>query len=213
MHRIKQIPLFSNLSFSYIDKLQKISTVKSFNKDEILFYEGDSPIYMHILLEGSLRLYKTNSKGNQIFLHQFKPVCLVAELANFEGISYPATAQFLTKGEVLKIDYKKLENDFFKNPEISLQIIRSLTNKLKIMSDVVTNEVILTSEAKIAKFIIENSELFGKLKNTQIASILNLTPETLSRTLTKFKNMGIILESDRHKIVVINEKELLKLYT
>ncbi len=35
------------------------------------------------------------------------PVNFIAELANFENISYPATAEFTLDGEVLKIDYDK----------------------------------------------------------------------------------------------------------
>jgi len=212
MDRIKEISFFSHLCENGLKKLNDISTIKKYNAKELLFYEGDEPKYLHILLDGVLRLYKTNHKGNQIFLHQFLPISLVAELANFESIPYPATAEFVTSGEVMKIDYKKLEEGFFKNPDLSLKIIRSLVGKLKIMSEVITNEVVLTSEAKIAKFILENSELFAQLKNTQIASILNLTPETLSRTLTKFKNNKFIHVDEKHSIKILDEKSLLGLY-
>lgn len=212
MNRIKEIPFFSHLCDDGLKKLKDISTIKKYNAKELLFYEGDEPKYLHILLDGVLKLYKTNHKGNQIFLHQFLPISLVAELANFESIPYPATAEFVSSGEVMKIDYKKLEEGFFRNPDLSLKIIRSLVGKLKIMSEVITNEVVLTSEAKIAKFLVENSELFKQLKNTQIASLLNLTPETLSRTLTKFKNKKLILEDDMNGILILEKYKLLELY-
>lgn len=212
MNRIQDIPLFSHLDEESIEKLKSISTTRAYNAKEILFYEGESPKYLHVLVGGILRLYKTNHKGNQVNLHQFYPVNLVAELANFEAIPYPATAEFVTRGEVMKIKYKSLEKDFFKNPEISLKIIRSLAGKLKIMSEVVTNEIVLTSEAKIAKFLVENGELFGQLKNTQIASILNLTPETLSRTLSRFKQEGYIKTSDKNRVVILDEEYLREFY-
>lgn len=212
MDRIKEIPFFSHLCDDGIKKLKDISSIKKYSAKELLFYEGDEPKYLHILLDGVLRLYKTNHKGNQIFLHQFLPVSLVAELANFESIPYPASAEFVSSGEVMKIDYKKLEEGFFKNPDLSLQIIRSLAGKLKIMSEVITNEVVLTSEAKISKFIVENAEIFAQLKNTQIASLLNLTPETLSRTLTKFKNKKFIVVDEKHTIKILNKEKLLDLY-
>ncbi|WP_024955579.1 Crp/Fnr family transcriptional regulator [Sulfurospirillum arcachonense] len=212
MNRIKEIPFFSHLAEEDIKKLKNISVIKKYNQKEILFYEGDEPKYLHILLDGVLRLYKINHKGTQIFLHQFLPVSLVAELANFEQIPYPATAEFTSRGEVLKIDYQKLEESFFKNPELSLKIIKSLAGKLKIMSEVITNEIVLTAEAKIAKFLVENTELFDTLKNTQIASLLNLTPETLSRTLTKFKNKDLILIDEQNKVEILNIDTLLSMY-
>jgi len=210
MNRIKDIPFFSHLDEDGLKKLKTISTIKKYSSKEILFFEGEEPKYLHVLLDGIVRLYKTNHKGNQIFLHQFFPISLVAELANFENIPYPASAEFICKGEILRIDYKKLENDFFKNPDLSLQIIKSLAGKLKIMSEVVTNEIVLTSEAKIAKFLVENGELFTSLKNTKVASLLNLTPETLSRTLTKFKKQGFIRIDENFE--VLNQDKLTELY-
>jgi len=208
MDRIRTISIFSKLNDEQIEKLKKISVIKKFSAKEILFYEGDAPIYLYVLLQGTLKVYKTNHKGQQIFLHQFYPGGLVAELANFENIPYPATAEFMSESEVLRIDYKALEHDFFKNPDISFEIIKSLIAKHKILIDVIQKEVILTADAKVAKFILENGDLFKTLKNTQVASILNLTPETLSRTLSKFKSSGLIELDDKHHIRVLNPQKL-----
>ena len=208
MNRIRNISCFSKLSDEQLEKLKKISVIKKCKAKEILFYEGDAPTYLYVLLQGTLKVYKTNHKGQQIFLHQFYPGGLVAELANFENIPYPATAEFMSDSEVLRIDYKALEHDFFKNPEISFEIIKSLIAKHKILIDVIQKEVILTADAKVAKFILENGELFKTLKNTQVASILNLTPETLSRTLSKFKSSSMIELDEKHHIQVIDRQKL-----
>lgn len=206
--RIRGIAIFSQLTPEQLEKLKKISVIKKYHAHEILFYEGDAPTYLYVLLQGTLKVYKTNHKGQQIFLHQFFPGGLVAELANFENIPYPATAEFTSDSEVLRIEYQALEHDFFKNPEMSFEIIKSLIAKHKILIDVIQKEVILTAEAKVAKFLIENAELFSTLKNTQIASILNLTPETLSRTLTKFKASGWIEVDENHTVNVSNREKL-----
>ena len=208
MDRIKNIVCFSKLGDEQLEKLKKISVIKKYNAKEILFYEGDTPTYLYVLLQGTLKVYKTNHKGQQIFLHQFYPGGLVAELANFENIPYPATAEFMSNSEVLRIDYQALEKDFFKNPEISMEIIKSLIAKHKILIEIIQKEVILTADAKIAKFILENGELFATLKNTQIASILNITPETLSRTLSRFKSSGWIEMDDKHTVCILDKRAL-----
>lgn len=212
MQRIKEIVLFSKLSDEQIKQLEKISSIKKYNAKEILFYEGDKPIYLYVLLKGTLKVYKTNHKGQQIFLHQFYPGGLVAELANFENIPYPATAEFMSDAEVLRIEYKALEKDFFRNPAISMEIIKSLISKHKILMDVIEQEVVLTAEAKIAKFILENHELFSTLKNTQIASILNVTPETLSRTLSRFKSLGYIEQEEKNHLSIVDKEALQTLF-
>ena len=212
MHRIKDIPLFSKLSTQNIEKLERISSFHAYEANKILFYEGDKSKYLYVLLSGVLRMYKTNSKGQELYIHQFVPISFVGELACFENIAFPATAKFITKGEILKIDFKSLEQDFFKNPRISMEVIKSLTKKIKILSNVIHKEMILTADAKVAKFIIENYELCENLKNTQIASILNITPETLSRILTKFKKKGLIKISKNHHIEISNKEALSSFY-
>ncbi len=202
LDKIKDIPIFSKMSDENIRELKKISYFKSYNANEIVFYEGDDPGALYILTEGVLRLYKTDAKGNEIYIHQFVPMGLIGELACFENMRYPATARFITNGQILKVDYRRLEKDFFQNPAVCMEIIKSLTQKVKILSNVIHKEMILTSEAKVAKFIVEHSNLFDSLKNTQIASILNITPETLSRILTKLKKANLISVERNHKIII-----------
>ena len=48
------------------------------------------------------------------------------------------------------------------------------------------------------------------LKNTKVASLLNLTPETLSRTLTKFKKRELIKTDEHFK--VLDENTLVEMY-
>ncbi|MBN2964719.1 Crp/Fnr family transcriptional regulator [Sulfurospirillum sp. T05] len=209
---LQTIPLFSKLSQEDLAILERISTVKSYQKGEILFFEGEEPTYLHVLLDGVLKLYKTNFKGTQIFLHQFYPISFVAELANFEAIPYPATAEFMVDGQVLKIEYETFKKELLNNPELSFKIIQSLSAKLKIMSEVVHKEIILTSEAKVAKFIIEHTEFFGDFKHTKIASLVNLTPETLSRTLTKFKQQGLISMDETLRITQFDGEKLRQIF-
>jgi CRP/FNR family transcriptional regulator len=205
MQRIREIPLFTKLSDNSIQKLESISHFKTYDANEIVFYEGDDPGTLYILVQGVLRLYKTDAKGNEVYIHQFIPTGLVGELACFENMCYPASARFITKGEVLKIDFKRLEDDFFADPTICMEIIKSLTKKIKILSNVIHKEMILTSEAKVARLIMVHGEVFETLKNTQIASMSNITPETLSRILSKFKKLGYIKIDNKHHIDVLNE--------
>ena len=70
---LKDIPLFSDLSDKYVEELQNHIQVRNYTKDSIVFYEGDESEYLHILIEGRVRIYKTTPKGRQIiciiFLH------------------------------------------------------------------------------------------------------------------------------------------------
>ena len=58
MNRIKEIPFFSHLCEGGLKKLKAISTIKKYNSKEILFFEGEEPKHLHVLLDGVVRLYK-----------------------------------------------------------------------------------------------------------------------------------------------------------
>ena len=106
--------------------------------------------------------------------------------------------------------YKK--GEFLSNPHVSLQIIKSLSQKLKITSELIHQELVLNSEAKVARFLVNNADLFNELKHFKIASILNITPETFSRILAKFKAQNLIALDANNEILDIATNELSKMF-
>ena len=209
---LEQIPFFQRLNEAELKRLKDISILKKYKKGEFLFMEGEESKWLHLLIKGSIKLYKIGPKGKEIFMHQFNGISFVAELANFENIKFPATAVFLTGGEVLKIDYDKFYAEFLSNPHVSLQIIKSLSQKLKITSELIHQELVLNSEAKVARFLVNNADLFNELKHFKIASILNITPETFSRILAKFKAQNLIALDANNEILDIATNELSKMF-
>ena len=206
MFKLEEIPMFSALTESHLKELCDQTHVKYFTKDSIVFYEGDESEYMHILLEGSIKLYKTTPKGTQIQINRLTAPALIGEYVCFERQPFPASCEFVTDGAMglLPFDmiYKHLNN-----PNFSLEIIKSLTGKVSLLSALVHKETVLSSEAKVADLMTQKLALFHRLKNNEIASILNLTPETFSRIMTKFKKEGIISVKN-HEVKILNEEAL-----
>ncbi|OPA81703.1 transcriptional regulator [Campylobacter pinnipediorum subsp. pinnipediorum] len=209
---LRKIPIFSNLKDDELSRLKDIAIIKKYKKGEFLFMEGDDPRWLIYLLSGSVKLYKNSPKGKEIFLHQLSPMNFVAELANFENIKYPANAVFTVSSEVLKIDYSKFRDEFLINPKISIEIIKSLSEKLKITSDILHQELVLNSEARVAKFIVEHEDLFNELKYIKISSILNITPETFSRILNKFKTSNLIKFDNSNNLIFKDDEALIDIY-
>ncbi len=207
MERLKEFYLFKNLKENELIRLKEISTYKNYPKGTILFYEGEKSKNLLLLTKGILQIYKTDSKGNRIILHNFYPYQLIAEIVNFEKIRYPATAEFLTDGEAVLINYDIFEKEFLKNPEISFTIIKSLSNKVRYLEQVITNDIVLSSTARVCKFIYEKEDDFLHLKKSEIATLMNITPETLSRIIAKLKKLKI-LEKEGSQYKVINKEGL-----
>ena len=207
MFTLEEIPMFSALGQNYIKELQEEIHIKQYTKESIVFYEGDESEYLHILMHGSVKLYKTTPKGSQIQINRFSAPGLIAEYACFEKEPFPATCEFVTDGTIGLLHFDKLY-DYLNQPQFSLELIKSLTGKISLLSALVHKETILSSEAKVADLMLKKVTIFNRLKNNEIASILNLTPETFSRILTKMKKEKII-KIENHKLHILNQDALL----
>jgi CRP/FNR family transcriptional regulator len=204
--KLREIYLFKDLSDETLDQIEKFTTIVELSKDNILFYEGDDSKYLFLLTKGIVKLYKTSSNDKEIVMKYFHPNEFIAEVANFENIPYPATAQAFTDTEVLKIDFESLKDTIYSDAKLSFLIQTSLIRKIRNLENLVSLHIVLDSKERIAKYLYEHTEDFFNTKNIIIAEILNLSPETLSRMLRVFKNDGLI--NNKNKTV---DKEKLRM--
>ncbi|CAA6812560.1 MAG: Unknown protein [uncultured Sulfurovum sp.] len=204
IEKLRKLNLFKMLDDSEIERLAKISMVKNFTRDNILFYEGEEPQYFYLLLEGHLKLYKTDLKGNEIVIHYFREASFIAEIASLENIKFPATAIVVDKKiEVVLIDKEKFTKILQEDAHFSFHIIKSITLKIKQLELVINRNMIYNSMSKVCSFIEENPDYIQIAKNKEVANILNMAPETLSRILSRLRKLEII---DKKNIILDDDK-------
>ena len=103
MHRLKDVHLFSKLSAENMEGIRNRTLVKSYSKGGIVFYEEDKGEHIYVLLEGSVKLYKTSPKGSQIQINRFNAPALIGEYVCFEEAPFPATCEFVTEGKIAMV--------------------------------------------------------------------------------------------------------------
>lgn len=190
--KLKKIYLFKDLDDHIIDKISTFTKELKLPKESVVFYEGDESKNLYILKSGIIKLYKVTSNDKELVLKYFHANESIAEVANFEEIKYPATAQAFTDIEVLQIDFASLKEIIFTQPDLSYKVMTSLIKKIRNLENLVSMHIVLDSQERVAKYIYENPEDFFSTKNVLIAEILNITPETLSRHLRVLKNDKVI---------------------
>jgi len=206
MLTLKDLPLFSALNEKQLTKLQSDVHIHQYDKDSIVFFEGDDSKYLYILLEGSVRLFKTTPKGKQIHMHNFEAPEAIALFVAFEKIPFPATCELITDGYIGLLPIEKF-NACLADTNFSTALVKALARRMKLLSDLLHKETVYSSEAKIADILYTNPSIFERLKNIEIAAMLNITPETLSRILTKLKKENII-RIDGHQVTIMDQVAL-----
>lgn len=190
------IKYFSSFKDSDLDKLARISFTKRLVSGEVLFYEGDESTYIYYLIKGHLKILKSQGDFKQAYIHTICPEMLVAEITIFDQIPYPATSEALGDCEVLAINKGDFMRDFLNEPLLLKEMLKSLSIKVKYLMMSIEFETTLTTEIKIAKFIISHQHQISKIKHKDIAMKLNSTPETISRILKKFVTNNFLEKSN-----------------
>jgi len=208
---LKEISFFENLDDKQLNLISSFAKKKNYEKGSILFYEKEKPTSLILLTEGSLKVYKTDPKNNEIIMHRFLPVSLVAEMAVLEEIPYPASAAFESDGTVIEINYERFKKEFFHNPEVALIFFKSLSKKIKYLEDVIALNIVLDSTARLAKFLCDDRVELKTLKHYDLAKHLHMTPETLSRTFKKLVVLDLV-EKDNKGYIVKNKEGLKVLF-
>ncbi|MFK5881285.1 MAG: Crp/Fnr family transcriptional regulator [Sulfurospirillum sp.] len=204
---LKQIPIFESFSDDDLSYLENISTVKIFEKNRVVFFKGDDSKYLHILLEGHIKIYKNNIKGNEVVLKILDTPSLVAELANLEHMPYPSSCSTLIDSKILLVDFEKFENHFLNNTKFLFMFVKSLTKTILMLEKTISLNLTLDSTSKVAKHIYETFPNSCHMNHKITASTLNMTPETYSRIIRKFKDENLIKE-ENGEFTILNGSKL-----
>jgi CRP/FNR family transcriptional regulator len=206
---LKAHDIFSELSSQDLKSIASITQNQPFQKDQVVFYEGDLPNYFYLLHSGCAKVYKVDPKGNEIVLHNFIAPTLVAEMASIENIKFPASCVALEESSFLLIKKEEFVSLLQQDPNISFHIIRSLTKKIKGVESLLNRSLIFDATTKVAHYLYNFPNALQEKKNRIIATELHITPETLSRVVKKLKNLKILNEKreliDKEKLEMFLE--------
>lgn len=192
---LQQIQIFSSLQRDEMKTLESYSTLSTYQKGEYLFLQGDRSQHLMILIDGVVSIYKHDSKGNEVVIGYFNRYALLAEAATLRKTPLPSSARFHTDGQVLKIALEGFESLMLRHPQLSYEIIHSLLDKIDLLQQNIHFNLAASAKEKVLNFYEKNPKLVRDLKQYEIASILGMTPETLSRNTTRLSKEGLLLQT------------------
>ncbi len=210
---IKSIDFFDELDEGQIEQLTSISTVVSYPKKSILYYESDSNTQILFLVSGLLKIYKLDKFDNEIFLYHVYNNSMISELTRLddESIYCFSNAEFTEDSSVLSIDYKKFKELFLNKNILTIKLMNTLLGKTHQLQCIVNRELVFDATAKVAFMLNQDLDMFNKLKRQEVSFMLHIQPETLSRVLKRLTRNGTI-EINEGKINILNEEMLISTF-
>jgi CRP/FNR family transcriptional regulator len=199
---LKNIELFKSLDDNQINRLVEISNLEKFDKDYILFHQGDISKYLYVLISGAVNIYKSDDLGNPIIIGIFSEPSLLGEAAILQQIPFPSTAICKTDVSILKIDLEYFINDFLNDINIAKQIIYSLLGKVQLLQQNIHNNIAPNASEKILNFYAQNNDFAQNLKQYEIAALLGITPETFSRNIKQLIKEKKLIKDGKNYILI-----------
>lgn len=213
---LRRIPLFSELSDSDINALEKVVVSKEFRKNEYIFQEGDKASHLYLAVSGRVKVFKLSLEGKEQILQVVSPYQVFAEAAMFSGEDYPAFAQALEDSVIFLLERKKLLELLAHNPSLGLQMLSTLSLLLRRLNRLVEDLSLKDVQARVAKYLLDQATRAGKdefllpLTKESLAWALGTIGETLSRNLKKLKDLNFI-EIRGKRIRILDKEALLKI--
>ncbi len=208
INELKKISLFFNIEDILLKEISSFCRIKYYKKDEIIFYEGEKESYFYALIYGNVLMYDTDLKGEIIPKNQITCGDIFGLIAQIQNRPFCLNAKAESESKIIKIDFTKF-NKYISNPPFSDRIIKMLSNNIvqeiefhKLQKYDATKRVIYT--------LLNFPQKFVKKKKYMLAKELNMSPETLSRILSRLKNEEIICYCE--KAIKVLDKEKLKKY-
>lgn len=213
---LKKVPLFSTLTDEELMAFFACVQHLEFNKNEVVYYEGDVPQGLMIVNQGCLKAYKDSFQGRRQIYYVFHEGAFFGEnnLLFDQKILYSVVASIPSK--VCLIQKKDLDELLKKYPEVTQKILQEVLKRLEHMELAMQSLSIKDIDGRIKSFLLEMALQSGQktetgllvrlsLNRQEIADYLGIARETVSRKFGQLEDEGHIKQLDNQQILILNK--------
>jgi CRP-like cAMP-binding protein len=211
MNSLRASQLFAGLAAEDLQQVAAVTAIKSLDKGEYLFREGEASRGFYVVQRGSINVHRVNAAGKEQIIHVFRAGESFAEAALATQTGYPADARALESTQVLLVQKAGMLELLKHRPELGLRMLASMSMHLRVLVGQLDDLTLKDVETRLANWLVKRCPDPKNDRPTQIelsmtkrvlAAELGTVSETLSRTLAKFREQKLITVKGR--VVVVN---------
>jgi len=193
---------------------------KNFGRNETVFSEGDDFSGLYCLHTGLLALKKYNVDGSSAVVRLIQPGEVFGFRSFLTGSEHKSTAETLSPSKICFVRKNQLVSLMKDTPDIQRELIRHMGTELDGIQHLFMLTVTKTVPSRFAHLLLGMSNHLSPADNEisfelpimkkDIAGIIGIAVESLSRVINKFRDQGII---DEHKgqVTIKDRRALLSL--
>ena len=191
-----RVQLRQNLALSHLTpaqwrELEPLLEVEDYPKGHTLEHQGDESMEQYFILDGILKRVVSNAEGKEMILRFAAETDIDTSYAAWRlKTPIPYSIRTVTRVRAAKLSMQQwvafLERHEGVRSEFDLEI-------MKLMSEVMAHTItlhLLNAPGRLRRFMRKHAELAERLPKKELASYLNLSPETLSRLKKRSDDIG-----------------------
>jgi CRP-like cAMP-binding protein len=205
---LSEIALFAALSGSEIQGLAQRAVEKRFAADEVLFREGEECAGIFLIVQGTVKIFRTSAGGREVMLSIESAPASVAELPLFDGGPYPASVRAVEPVVALFVDKRDFQQVCRQYPDVALKVLAVVGRRLRQLVGLVEAMTFGSVTQRLARLLLDASKMAGAevfelpVTHQELASRLGTVREVVSRNLARFRAGGLIRIQGRQVEIV-----------
>jgi CRP/FNR family transcriptional regulator len=197
------------LSGGDLDALDRIiKRRRPLERGQHLYQAGENFHSIYALRSGSLKTYVMTEDGEEHIIGIKMPGDLLG-LSDINSPSYTRSARALETSSICEIPYERFEHLTQEIPDLHHHILNMMSREIHHEQDRVTMCKKLSAEARLAGLLLMLSHRFAQrgfsatefnlsMSRSDIANMLGLAVETVSRLFTQFQEHGLLCVERKH---------------
>ena len=206
---LSECKFFAQVDTDRLKRLAQITRTHKFRKGQSIFRQGDPCPGVYIVSRGMVRVFKIAPNGKEHVLHMIGPGNTFAEVAAVGNFACPANAEAVAATTCALVPLEPFRKAMAEDHQLCLQMITGLSFWVQQLLSLLEDLVLRDATGRIAQFLLEREQDGdGAVKlptlKRHVASHLNLTSETFSRTLGRLIEAGMIVELDDNRVQLLD---------
>jgi CRP/FNR family transcriptional regulator len=205
--------LFAEVQPAGFARLVAIARLCKFKKGKVIFRDGQPCPGVYVVGSGLVRVFKTAAGGKEHVLHLVGPGSTFAEVAAIGNFNVPASAEAVADSVCVLLPLDRFRQALQEDHALCLGMMTGMTLWVRHLVHLMEDVVLRDAAGRLARFLLGSEAAadgaigLPSLKR-HLASHLNLTSETFSRTLRRLIEAGLIAEMDNNRVQLLDRAGL-----